>query len=125
MTSNLGKAWTKISTTFNDVPNAAEEDAYNDACLKLVRNKRRAHNAAALEEALPLLTDSENPQAKPRQSVAQRLPSLLFRDENVVLRQLRRLRLDLWPIPTLATALWAAAGVSPSDRRKLILRTHP
>ncbi|KAH7950197.1 hypothetical protein HPB49_020856 [Dermacentor silvarum] len=66
-----------------------EDEAYNGACWKVVRNKRRARNAAAYETA-----------------------SL-------------RLRLDKWPRPTLATALWTAAGVSPNDRRDLILRTRP
>ncbi|KAH8019934.1 hypothetical protein HPB51_023576 [Rhipicephalus microplus] len=69
------------STAFNDVPNTAKGGAYNGACWKVVRNKRRARNAAALEAAAPLQTDSENPQAKPRPSATQRLPPLPFRDE--------------------------------------------
>ncbi|KAH8028150.1 hypothetical protein HPB51_013520 [Rhipicephalus microplus] len=113
------------STAFNNVPNTAEEDAYNVACWKVVRNKRLARNAAALEAASPLPTDSENPRAEPRPSVAHRLPPLPFRYEKLVLRPFGGLRLDLWPRQTLATALWATARVSPNDRRNLILRTRP
>ncbi|KAL3189151.1 hypothetical protein MRX96_003286 [Rhipicephalus microplus] len=109
------------SAAFNDVPNKEEEDAYNGACWKVVRNMRRARNTAALEEASPLPTDSENLMAKARLSVAQRLPPLPSRDEKVVLYPLGGLRLDLWPKPTLATALWAAAGVSLNDRRNVNL----
>ncbi|KAL3182209.1 hypothetical protein MRX96_007416 [Rhipicephalus microplus] len=100
MTSDLGKAWTKIPPLSRTSLNTEEEDAYNDACLKVVCSKRRARNAAALEAASPLPTDLENPQAKPRPSAAQRLPPLLFRDETVVLRTLGGLILDLWPRPT-------------------------
>ncbi|KAL3242127.1 hypothetical protein MRX96_021492 [Rhipicephalus microplus] len=102
-----------------------EEDGYNGACWKVVRNKRRACNDAALEAASPFPADSENPQVKPRPSAAMHLPPLPFIDYKVVLRPPGGLRLDLWPRPTLATALWAAAGMSPNDRRNLIRRTCP
>ncbi|KAH7931728.1 hypothetical protein HPB51_029756 [Rhipicephalus microplus] len=62
----LRKGVDEDSTAFKDVLNTEEEDAYNDACLKVVCSKRRARNAAALEAASPLPTDLENPQAKPR-----------------------------------------------------------
>ncbi|KAH7973646.1 hypothetical protein HPB49_003506 [Dermacentor silvarum] len=81
-----------------------EGEAYNGACWK---------NA------------SEHPSAEPKQSGPKRLPPLPLRDEKVILRPLGGLRLDKWPRPTLATALWTAAGVSPNDRRDLILRTRP
>ncbi|KAL3236808.1 hypothetical protein MRX96_022214 [Rhipicephalus microplus] len=95
------------------------------SCWKVVLNKRHTGNVAALDEASPLPTDLENPQAKLRPSTAQRLPPLPFRDEKIVLRPLAGLILDLWPRPTLATALWATAGGSPNDHRNLILRAHP
>ncbi|KAH7986237.1 hypothetical protein HPB52_025113 [Rhipicephalus sanguineus] len=97
------------SAAFNTVTDATEDDAYNGACWKAVRNKRRARNAAALEVASLLKIDSENPLAKPSPSGTKLLPPLPFRDEK--------------PRPTLATTLWGAAGVSPSDRKNLILRT--
>ncbi|KAL1466305.1 hypothetical protein MTO96_042834 [Rhipicephalus appendiculatus] len=121
----LGEGMDEDSNASTIVTDKAEEDAYNGACWKVVRTKRRARNAAALEAASPLATDLDNPLTKPRPSVAKRLPPLPFRDEKVVLRPLGGLRLDQWPRPTLATALWAAAGVSPHDRRNLILRTRP
>ncbi|KAH7940237.1 hypothetical protein HPB52_022557 [Rhipicephalus sanguineus] len=116
----VGEGMDEDSAAFNTVTDATEDDAYNDACWK-----RRARNAAALGAASLLKTDSENPLTKPRPSGTKRLPPLPFRDEKVVLRPLGGLRLDQWPRPTLATALWAAAGVSPSDRKNLILRTRP
>ncbi|KAH7967740.1 hypothetical protein HPB52_002093 [Rhipicephalus sanguineus] len=121
----LGEVMDEDSAAFNTVTDATEDNAYSGACWKVVRNKRRARNAAALEAASLLKTDSENPLTKPRPSWTKRLPPLPFRDEKVVLRPLGSLRLDQWPRPTLATALWAAAGVSPSDRKNLILRTRP
>ncbi|KAL3190069.1 hypothetical protein MRX96_020394 [Rhipicephalus microplus] len=101
----LAESIEEYSTAFNDVPNTAEEDAYNGACWKVVHHKLRARNAAALEATSPLPTDSENPYGKPRPNAAQRLPSLSFRDEKVALHPLRGLRLDLCPRQTLATAL--------------------
>ncbi|KAL1470224.1 hypothetical protein MTO96_024503 [Rhipicephalus appendiculatus] len=121
----LGEGMDEDSNASTIVTDKAEEDVYDGACWKVVRTKRRARNAAALEAASPLTTDLENPLTKPRPSVAKRLPPLPFRDEKVILRPLGGLRLDQWPRPTLATALWAAAGVSPHDRRNLILRTRP
>ncbi|KAL1474571.1 hypothetical protein MTO96_020558 [Rhipicephalus appendiculatus] len=121
----LGEGMAEDSNAFTIATDTAQEDAYNGACRKLVRTKRRARNAAALEAASPLTTYSENPFTKPRLSVAKRLPPLPFRDEKAVLRPLGGLRLDQWPRPTSAAALWAAAGVSPNDRRNLILRTRP
>ncbi|KAH7940661.1 hypothetical protein HPB49_026121 [Dermacentor silvarum] len=102
-----------------------EDEAYNGACWKVVRNKRRARNAAAYETASLRQNASEHPSAEPKQSGPKRLPPLPLRDEKVILRPLGGLRLDKWPRPTLATALWTAAGVSPNDRRDLILRTRP
>ncbi|KAH7967499.1 hypothetical protein HPB49_025254 [Dermacentor silvarum] len=102
-----------------------EDEAYNGACWKVVRNKRRARNAAAHETASLRQNASEHPSAEPKQSGPKRLPPLPLRDEKVILRPLGDLRLDKWPRPTLATALWTAAGVSPNDRRDLILRTRP
>ncbi|KAH7973960.1 hypothetical protein HPB49_007903 [Dermacentor silvarum] len=102
-----------------------EDEAYNGACWKVVRNKRRARNAAAHETASLCQNASEHPSAEPKQSGPKRLPPLPLRDEKVILRPLGGLRLDKWPRPTLATALWTAAGVSPNDRRDLILRTRP
>ncbi|KAH7971497.1 hypothetical protein HPB49_025113 [Dermacentor silvarum] len=102
-----------------------EDEAYNGACWKVVRNKRRARNAAAHETASLRQNASEHPSAEPKQSGPKRLPPLPLRDEKVILRPLGGLRLDKWPRPTLATALWTAAGVSPNDRRDLILRTRP
>ncbi|KAH7934677.1 hypothetical protein HPB51_028957 [Rhipicephalus microplus] len=116
----LEESMDEDSTAFNDVPNTSEEHAYNGACWKVVRNKPRARNAAALEAASPLPTDSENLKGKLWLSAAQRLPSLLFRDEKVLRRPLGGIRLDLWPRPTLATAHWAAAGVSPSSYKKAL-----
>ncbi|KAL1473408.1 hypothetical protein MTO96_022110 [Rhipicephalus appendiculatus] len=121
----FGEGMDEDSNASTIVTHTAEEDAYNGACWKVARTKRRARNAAALEAASPLTTDLKNPLTKPRPSVAKRLPSLPFRDEKVVLRPLGGLRLEQWPRPTLATALWAAAGVSPHDRRNIILRTRP
>ncbi|KAH7976917.1 hypothetical protein HPB52_021494 [Rhipicephalus sanguineus] len=121
----LGEGMDEDSAAFNTVTDATEDDAYNGACWKVVRNKRRARNAAAPEAASLLKTDSENPLTKPRPSGTTRLPPLPFGDEKVVLRPLGGLRLDKWPKPTLATALWAAAGVIPSDRKNFILRTRP
>ncbi|KAH7941976.1 hypothetical protein HPB49_019089 [Dermacentor silvarum] len=102
-----------------------EDVAYNGACWKVVRNKRRARNAAAHETASLRQNASEHPSAEPKQSGPKRLPPLPLRDEKVILRPHGGLRLDKWPRPTLATALWTAAGVSPNDRRDLILRTRP
>ncbi|KAL3257986.1 hypothetical protein MRX96_016752 [Rhipicephalus microplus] len=121
----LGEGMDEDSIAFKDVPNTAEEDAYNVACWKVIFNKRHARDTAAPEAALPLSTDSENPQAKPRASVAQRLRPLPIRDEKVVLRPLGGLRLDLWPSPTMAEALIAAAKVSLNDHRNLILQRRP
>ncbi|KAL3203871.1 hypothetical protein MRX96_053151 [Rhipicephalus microplus] len=112
------------STAFNDVTNTAEEHAYNGACWKVVRNKPRARNAAALEAASPLPTDSENLKGEPWLSAAQRLPAHPFKGEKVLWRPLGGIRLDLWPRPTVGTAHWATAGVSPSDHRNLLLQTR-
>ncbi|KAL1442427.1 hypothetical protein MTO96_046424 [Rhipicephalus appendiculatus] len=90
----LGEGMDEDSNASTIVTDTAEEDAYNGACWKVVRTKRRARNAAALEAASPLTIDLENPLTKPRPSVAKRLPPLPFRDEKVVLRPLRGLRLD-------------------------------
>ncbi|KAH7969550.1 hypothetical protein HPB52_019382 [Rhipicephalus sanguineus] len=126
----LGEGMDEHSAAFNTVMDATEDDAYNGACWKVVRNKRRARNAAALEAASLLKTDSDNPLTKPRPSGTTRLLPLPFRDEKVVLRPLGGLRLDKWPKPTLATALWAAAGVSPNallqvQELSLGQRTYP
>ncbi|XP_049528900.1 uncharacterized protein LOC125947768 [Dermacentor silvarum] len=87
-----------------------EDGAYNGACWKVVRNKRRARNAAAHETASLRQNASEHPSAEPKQSGPKRLPPLPLRDEKVIVRPLGGLRLDKWPRPTLATALWTAAG---------------
>ncbi|KAL3181625.1 hypothetical protein MRX96_036739 [Rhipicephalus microplus] len=87
----IGEGINEDSTAFNDVQNTVEEDAYNGASWKMVRNKRRARNAAALEAASPFPNESENPQAKPRLSVAQRLPPLQFKDEKLSCARLEEL----------------------------------
>lgn len=120
----LGEGMDAESTPCTTVTDVPEDDIYNGACWKVVRNKRRARNAAALEASIPK-TASEHPLTEPRPRGAKRLPPLPFRDEKVILRPLGGLRLSDWPRPTLATAIWAAAGVSPSERRDLILRTRP
>ncbi|KAH8037457.1 hypothetical protein HPB51_010446 [Rhipicephalus microplus] len=98
------------SAAFNDVPNTAEEDAYNGACWKVVRNKPRAHNAAALEAASPLPVDSKNPKAEPRLSAAQRLPPLSFRDEKSTSPSIHAKR------PS-----YPASQVSPSSYKEALL----
>ncbi|KAH6921100.1 hypothetical protein HPB50_027917 [Hyalomma asiaticum] len=120
----LGEGMDAESTPRTTVVDMPEDDIYNGACWKVVRNKRRARNAAALEASIPK-TASEHPLTEPRPRRAKRLPPLPFRDEKVILRPLGGLRLGDWPRPTLATMIWAAAGVSPSDCRDLILRTRP
>ncbi|KAL3217714.1 hypothetical protein MRX96_032054 [Rhipicephalus microplus] len=55
----LEESMDEDSTAFNDVPNTAEEHAYNGACWKVVRNKPCARNAAALEAASPLPTENQ------------------------------------------------------------------
>ncbi|KAH7940578.1 hypothetical protein HPB49_002202 [Dermacentor silvarum] len=102
-----------------------EDDAYNGACWKAVRNKLRARNAAAHETASLLQNASEHPSAEPKQSGPKHLPPLPPRDGKVILWPLGGLRLDKWPRPTLATTLWTAVGVSPNHRKELILRTRP
>ncbi|KAH8030564.1 hypothetical protein HPB51_008925 [Rhipicephalus microplus] len=119
----LGEGMDEDYTSFNDFPNTAEEDAYNGACRNVVRNKRRARTTASLEAASPLPTDSENTQLRP--SAAQRLPFPPFTNEKVVLCPLGDLRVDVWPRPTLASVLWAAAEDSPIDCKNLTLRARP
>lgn len=96
----LGEGMDAESTPCTTVTDVPEDDIYNGACWKVVRNKRRARNAAALEASIPK-TASEHPLTEPRPRGAKRLPPLPFRDEKVILRPLGGLRLtgpdQPWP----------------------------
>ncbi|KAL1485129.1 hypothetical protein MTO96_048656 [Rhipicephalus appendiculatus] len=63
-----GEGMDEDSNASTIVTDKAEEDAYDGACWKVVRTKRRSRNAAALEAASPLTSDLENPLTKPRPS---------------------------------------------------------
>ncbi|KAH6930600.1 hypothetical protein HPB50_015172 [Hyalomma asiaticum] len=129
----LSNAEETLETTYKAATIVASTDHDADSTLSAERTEDPLLGEGIDAESPPCTTVTDMPEEDDIYNWclwmvapwANRLPSLSFRDEKVILHPLGGLRLGDWPRPTLATAIWAAAGVSPSGHRDLILRTRP